>query len=170
MGDYFAGLAKFKILDQFDLPEKRLENVIALNMLGEYFYIILNISENVKFASMGFQICHDLKPWYDMECKKPGIPSVECALFSRHYATMFDYSRLADVILTKTENFTKVKYMAWKALPDEREGTIEIIEIQNWLYRLMSHPVLARIRVSVFCIFILSLQMTHALLLQSLAL
>ncbi|KAI8884021.1 hypothetical protein K501DRAFT_248567 [Backusella circina FSU 941] len=146
MGDYFAGLAKYKVLDQFDSPEKRLENAIALNMLSEYFYTVLNISENLKMSSMGYQICQDLKPWYDRECKKLGIPSVECALFSRHYATMFDYSRLIDVIISKTENIAKVKYMEWKYLPDEPQQTIEAIKGQNFIYKLMSHPVLAKIR------------------------
>jgi hypothetical protein len=148
MGDYFAGLAKSKILEQFDVPEKRLENVMAINMLGEYLYTVLNVSESLKLVSMGFQICHDLKPWYDKESKKPGVPSVECMLFSRHFPTMIRYNRLSDVIINRTQQLESVVYMEWLFLPDESDSIIDSVLAQNWHYQLTSHPVMAKIRVN----------------------
>ncbi|KAI8887198.1 hypothetical protein K501DRAFT_330779 [Backusella circina FSU 941] len=146
MSDYFAGVAKSKILDQFDLPEKRLENVIAVHMLSEYFYTVLNVSEGLKLISMGYQICMDLKPWYDEECKKPGPPSIEVLLFSRHFPRIMSYNRLSEVIGNRTQHLHKMQAIDWKYLPDEPQQTINSIEAINLHYKLINHPIIAKIR------------------------
>ncbi|KAI8882204.1 hypothetical protein K501DRAFT_187378, partial [Backusella circina FSU 941] len=146
MSDHFAGLAKSKIADQFDLPEKRLENIIAINLLGEYLFTMLNVSENLNLAALGYQLCQDLKPWYDKECQKPGSPSVECVLFSRHYSTLINYNRLSDVVINKREDLGKIQYVEWKFLPDEPLGTIKAVTGINFIYKLSCHPVIAKIR------------------------
>jgi hypothetical protein len=151
MSDYFAGLAKSKILDQFDLPEKRLENVIAIHLLSEYFYTVLNVSEGLRLISLGYQICLDLKPWYDEECKKPGPPSIECVLFSRHYPRIMSYSRLSNDIINGARPLSKVQYVEWKYLANEPQETIDTIEASNIHYKLIGNPIIAKIRVNFLC-------------------
>ncbi|KAI8875109.1 hypothetical protein K501DRAFT_280686, partial [Backusella circina FSU 941] len=146
LGDYFAGLAKSRILDQFDLPEKRLETLMASNILGEYLYTVLKVSEGLKLVTMGYQICLDLKPWFNEECKKPGKTSVDCMLFSRHYSTTIYYNRLSDLIVHNTEELRNVHYPEWKYVLDEPKQTIEFVKAQNWYYRLCNHPIMAKIR------------------------
>lgn len=148
MSDYFADLAKAKIMDQFDVPEKRLENIIAINLLGEYLFTMLNVTEIFNLASLGFQLCQDLKPWYDEECQKPGEPSVECVLFSRHYSILLNYNRLSDVVINNREDLDKIRYIEWKVLEDELEETKKGVMGVNYIYKLSCHPVIAKIRVT----------------------
>jgi hypothetical protein len=61
MADYFFQKAKSIILDQFDLPEKRLENVMSINLLSKYMHMTLKFKECLKWIMMAYQICLDLK-------------------------------------------------------------------------------------------------------------
>jgi hypothetical protein len=81
MADFFYTKAKNIIMDQFDLPEKRVENVVAINLLSKYLHMTLKFSEARQLVSISYQICLDLRQDYG---DHPHAALSECFEASRH--------------------------------------------------------------------------------------
>lgn len=76
------------ILDQFDVPEKRLENVMSINMLSSYMSANFKYKEGDELIAIAYQICLDLKNEFK---DPPQISSykyrVDYALFTHNITT-----------------------------------------------------------------------------------
>ncbi|CEP11348.1 hypothetical protein [Parasitella parasitica] len=152
MGDYFYAKAKDIILDQFDQPEKRLENAIAINLLMQYLQITLKFSESRQFVSMAYQILIDLRNDYP-EFRITGSTDQETAaldhvahqypttdidkmLFTRHMTVSALTSRLLDFVASDSTNNSDFHFPIWKYVADEPDETKRFVESQNWIINL----------------------------------
>lgn len=71
MADFFYNKAKSIVLEQFDDPEKRTENVVSINLLGKYLQMTLKFSEARRLISMAYEICLDLRHDYNQHSVAP---------------------------------------------------------------------------------------------------
>jgi hypothetical protein len=161
MGDYFYTLAKSKLIDQFDEPDKRLENVVCISLLTDYMHITLRLADCRRFASIAYQICYDLKNHYERSTNDHSS-LVDQALFRRHFNEIMEMSQMMNFIGNESLDIFTYERLYWTHLPDELAQTIDFIEGQNWLFKLYNHPFINNIRV----IFIHN--MTHFFYLLSL--
>jgi hypothetical protein len=147
IGKYFAGLAKLKLMEQFDVKEKRLENMVASNLLVFYLHSILLNKESRNILSMSYQIAVDLLPWYKEESKSE-TPSIECVIFSRNASSpLMGYQRSMRRFSNTKTSLYKQACMPWLALPDESADIIDHVGAQNRLIDLYNHPILLKLKV-----------------------
>ncbi|KAI8887193.1 hypothetical protein K501DRAFT_242929 [Backusella circina FSU 941] len=138
IGKYFSGLAKMKLMEQFDRKEKRIENMISINLLGSYLHFILLNSESKKISSINYQIAIDLLPWYKEECENG---SVECALYSRNIALIMRYQKPMGLPDERCLSQT-----TWRAMPDEPRELIDFVDGHNLLFRLYNHAIMSELK------------------------
>ncbi|GAN09053.1 hypothetical protein MAM1_0240c08575 [Mucor ambiguus] len=160
MGDYFHAKARSIILDQFDLPENRLENVMGINLLMEYMHMTFKFDECRQLLAMAFQILLDLRNDYPEfrttgvnACFEGGphsgqytftkdedpITDVNKMLFTRHVTFSLWYNLLMDYI---SDDFAKnecLHFPIWKYMADEPEETKRFVRAQNWVINLYNH-------------------------------
>ncbi|GAA5817760.1 hypothetical protein MFLAVUS_011313 [Mucor flavus] len=85
MADYFFEKARNMILDQFDVPGKKLENVMSINILGRYMHANFKHKEGDEFIAIAYQICLDLANKFKNPPQNPSYKyQVDYALFTRH--------------------------------------------------------------------------------------
>lgn len=160
MGDFFHAKARNIILDQFDQPEKRLENVIGINLLIQYMHITLKFAECRQLVSMAYQILLDLRNEYpEFRATGPNacfessphsghytytndqepITDVEKMLFTRHVTISTSISRLMDYIADDIQDSECFHFPVWKYVDDECEETKRFVRSQNWIINLYNH-------------------------------
>lgn len=161
MADFFFTQAKSIILDQFDLPEKRLENVMSINLLSKYMHMTLKYHECQRLIDIAYQICLDLKEefkptFYDglpcctsascikPDCKLTGYsPEEELKqiLYSRHASTTMSIRRFINQInntIVVDEGCSCLP--TWKFMDDESDELKRFVTVQNWFLDIFSHP------------------------------
>jgi hypothetical protein len=148
IGSYFIGLAKIKLMEQFDLEEKRIENMISINLLVYYLHTLLLNSECKKLLTISHQITVDLLPWYKKECQKGNV-SIECALFSRSISSLVTYQRSMGLANESQLILNQGAWFEWKALPDEPTELIDYVDAQNWLVKLCHYPTMSNLKVMI---------------------
>lgn len=177
MADFFFGKAKGMILEQFDEREKRLENVIAINLLSKYMHMTLKFKECQKWIMIAYQILLDLREEY--ECTKASAAALgtlafspplspeethvftkldplpasrknalEEMLFSRHASMTLCVRRLMDFVSNEIVDDSCFHFPRWQYLEDETEETKRFIHAQNWVMGLFNHPFIANFMVS----------------------
>lgn len=168
MGDYFYAKAREIILDQFDLPEKRLENVMGINLLTQYMHITLKFADSHQLVYMAYQILIDLRNDYP-EFREPGpnvdiegapysehftslthqepITDVDKMLFTRHIAVSAILSRLMDYINDTTDK-GGFCFPYWMYIADEPDETIRYIRSNNWIINLHNNEFIKDFMVS----------------------
>jgi hypothetical protein len=105
MADFFYTKAKNIVFDQFDSPEKRIENVVGINLLSKYLHMTLKFSESRQLISMSYQICLDLRQDYG---NHPQAPLSECFEPSRHAHGNYMSNDPSDA-LKNNKNYKPVK-------------------------------------------------------------
>ncbi|GAA5806466.1 hypothetical protein HPULCUR_012000 [Helicostylum pulchrum] len=148
IGEYFFNLAKSMILDQFDVPEKRLENVIGIGLISKYMRTYLMYHECSKFIDISYQICLDLNEEY----KRPALnyqDEVDRAIFSRHVVLIMALRRLLQRIFLTDLKDSLIHFSNWIALDDEPEKLKKTIRFQNEFFRLMNHPYVGQVLMQV---------------------
>jgi len=162
MGDYFYAKARDIIWDQFDLPEKRLENAMSINLLIQYMNVTLKYMEGRQLISMAFQILLDLRseypefqvpvdldvvdvedtPYakhYNYDINQEPITDVDKALFTRHIKVAAIMSSLLDYVVSNSTDMSLFHFPTWKYLADEPENTKKFVRSQNWIINLYNH-------------------------------
>ncbi|KAG1233265.1 hypothetical protein G6F68_007693 [Rhizopus microsporus] len=129
MCDYFYLKAKEKLVDQFDEPDKRLENVIAINMLFSYMHMTLKLIEYDTYVTMGYQICLDLRSEYEAAKIQTGI---DYALFARHFSVAYCLRITLDCVVNKPITRQPIPFPVMNTLPDELEETKDFIRVMTW--------------------------------------
>jgi hypothetical protein len=169
MGDYFYAKARNLILDQFDQPEKRLENVMGINLLIQYMHITLKFAECRQLVSMAYQILLDLRNDYP-EFRSAGpnacfeetihsghytytkhqepISDVDKMLFTRHVTISTTISRLMDYIANDITDDDCFHFPIWKYIADEPDETKRFVRSQNWVINLYNHEFVKNFMVS----------------------
>lgn len=148
LADYFFEGAKSIILDQFDLPEKRLENIMSINLLTKYLHMTLKYNQCQKLTALAYQICLDLRD------QPPRLtdPLVEDELYrmlySRHATITARTRRIMDSLSNSVTNNAYFYLPKWVIMPDEPEETKRYINAQNWLLDLCNHPFIDSFTVS----------------------
>ncbi|KAG1175042.1 hypothetical protein G6F70_004828 [Rhizopus microsporus] len=157
MCDYFYLKAKEKLVDQFDEPDKRLENVIAINMLFSYMHMTLKLIEYDTYVTISTQICYDLQSEYEAAKIQTGI---DYALFARHFTQISCVRLTLDCIANKPRSHLPNSLPKMNAFPYEPKETKEYLQVLEWLNEVYSNPVMDRLEEQVH---ILSLGNTCAL-------
>jgi hypothetical protein len=144
MCDYFYLKAKEKLLDQFDEPDKRLENVIAINMLFSYMHMTLKLIEYDAYMTIGTQICYDLQSEYEAAKVQTGI---DYALFARHFTQIFCVRVTLDCIANKPRSHRPSPLPNMDAFPNEPKETKKYLQVLKWLNEVYSNPVMDKLEV-----------------------
>jgi hypothetical protein len=175
MSDYFFLKAKNIILDQFDVPEKRLENMMCINILTKYMKVTVKFKECRKLTMLAYQICLDLKNHFP----KPAFESftgdvnigdgcdsdtynkyLDYVLYSRHVTAVLCTRRLMDYISNSPVDDSTLFFARWLYLNDEPEDTKRFVKGQNWVLGMFNHPFIGNVMVQnssdVFISFILA--------------
>lgn len=148
MADHYFTKARSIILEQFDMPEKRLENMISINLLSKYLQMTLKYQECRKLITIGYQICLDIKPDYqalfdeNISNKSVQCPSEEQLnqmLYSRHFILTMSVSRLYNSIFDIAQE-AHHHLLKWETMGDEIPITKIFIRAQNWFLILFNHP------------------------------
>lgn len=134
LGDYFYIKAKSILLDQFDLVEKRLENVISINLLSKYMHMTLKYRESRRLIGLAYQICIDL--YYD----NTEYDELHQMLYSRHITITTYMNRFMNYVSSNPLFDAFFHLPEWKCMPDEKEEIQQYVIAQNWLLRLYNHP------------------------------
>ncbi|KAF1801225.1 Zn(2)-C6 fungal-specific transcription factor [Mucor lusitanicus] len=162
MGDYFYAKARDILMDQFDFPEKRLENAMSINLLIQYMNVTLKYVEGRQLMSMAFQILLDLRneypefrvpvdldvvdvedtPYskhYNYDVNQEPITDVEKALFTRHIKLAAITSSQLDYVVSNSTDMSRFHFPTWKYLADEPENTKKFVRSHNWIINLYNH-------------------------------
>lgn len=133
LGDYFHNKAKSIILDQFDLPEKRLENVMSINLLTKYLHMTLKYKESRRLIELAYQICIDLY----QDCNEKD--ELHQMLFSRHITMTTYVNRFMNYISSNVTYEPCVSLPEWKFMADESDEIQQFVRAQNWMLGLYNH-------------------------------
>ncbi|KAI8643652.1 hypothetical protein BD408DRAFT_149424 [Parasitella parasitica] len=160
MGDFFHAKARNIIMDQFDEPEKRLENVIGINLQIQYMHVTLKYAECRQLVSMAYQILLDLRHDYPEfqgpkyhDCfegsshmghytytkQEDPITDVDKMLFTRHITLSMSTSKLMDFIANDFSDNNCFHFPTWKYMEDEPDETKRFVRSQNWVINLYNH-------------------------------
>jgi hypothetical protein len=145
MSDYFFDLAKEKLIDQFDDPDKRLENIICINFLAQYLKLVLRFSEGKKLLTMALQFLIDLDSWFH-DSKQDEPISVERALYSRHFVGILTQQH---VICFFGDSGPHAFYALpeWESVPDEPQETLDFVTGQNYVLKLHNDDFISKLQV-----------------------
>lgn len=148
MADHYFIKARSIILEQFDLSEKRLENMISINLLSKYLQMTLKYQECRKLITIGYQICLDLKPDYQILFEEdtpnervlcPYEEQLSQMLYSRHFILTMSVRRLTNNIFDIAQDIHH-HLPEWEIMGDEHPVTKKFIRAQNWFLILFNHP------------------------------
>ncbi|KAG1474261.1 hypothetical protein G6F56_000460 [Rhizopus delemar] len=131
MSDFFYLRTKDILLDQFDEPSKRLENVIASNLLFTYMHMTLKFIEYDSIITMAYHILLGLKAEYSKLETPPA--TVEYALYSRNLANNHCIRSVVDGVVGRMVTKQPLPFPKLEVFPDEREETKEFMKIQDWI-------------------------------------
>lgn len=161
MANYFYKSAYSIIIDQFDIPEKRLENVVGISLLSRYIHINLKLKEGNELIAISYQICLDLKNEFEKPPKDISNSyqyEVDRAIFSRHILITMSLRGLLNRLFNSTEDDISPPQMEWIALDDEPEETKRMIRVQNCFLGLLNRSYIQKfmviIQVSAFSLLI----------------
>jgi hypothetical protein len=143
IGRYFSGLAKMKLMDQFDVKEKRIENMISINLLGSYLHFLLLNRESKKIAAINYQIAMDLFPWYKRQSN-----SVEGALYSRNVSLIVSYQKSMGLPDEGHSILQEIASLPWRAMDDENRELVDYVDGHNHLLRLYHHSIMFELKVN----------------------
>lgn len=173
MSDYFFLKAKNIILDQFDQPDKRLENIMCINALTKYMQVTFKLKECRKLVAIAYQICWDLRDKYPVPvfdsfsrnvsirdvCGKFGSDTyntyLDYVLYSRHVAITLSTRRLMDYYSNNTIDESALYFPRWLYLDDEPEQTKRFVQCQNWVLGMFNHPFVGKVMVCMCVLFYL---------------
>lgn len=165
MADHYFTKARSIILEQFDMREKRLENMISINLLSKYLQMTLKYQECRKLITIGYQICLDLKPDYQALFDDENISnkSVQCPseeqlnqiLYSRHFILTMSVRRLTNNIFDIAQDVHH-HLPEWETMGDEIPITKKFIRAQNWFLILFNHPYIEQFMVKACGLSIIS--------------
>lgn len=148
--DFFYHRCKDLLLDIFDESSRRLETLIAINLLQKYLsFGILQLEDAKRLLTMAQLVCEDLKRTY---CCTDEVPLVQRALFERNAIHAMGMIHILDSALGR-EYREQFSWRSWKVavLPGECKETAEYAEMCSHFVRLIWNPVVADIMVSLFC-------------------
>ncbi|KAI8887196.1 hypothetical protein K501DRAFT_269166 [Backusella circina FSU 941] len=146
LGDFFYGLAKAKLMDQFDERSKRLENLICINLLKNYMLTVLKLDDFKNLVTIGFRICLDLTTWFNNASENQGV---EQMLYSRHFFAIFLSQGLVSLITSEPMHYLSMPLPEWIVMEDEPQEVAHFISIQNHLIRLYNHTYLANVKMQI---------------------
>ncbi|KAI8887151.1 hypothetical protein K501DRAFT_176087, partial [Backusella circina FSU 941] len=152
MSDYFFDLAKEKLIDQFDDPEKRLENLVCIDFLAQYLKLVLRFSEGKRLLAMAVQFCVDLEPWFKASKEEEPI-SVERALYSRHFVGVIFQEHMI-CFFGGNGPLTTHEFPEWESIPDEPPETINFVTGQNYVLKLHNQEFISRLRDEVHAVHV----------------
>lgn len=168
--DFFYAKAKSRLLDQFDDPDKKLDNIMSINMMARYLHSTLKIKECRELITLSYQICVDLSREYQLPGldfarehtslddyvpqssspsfvkpeETPIIPLTEYninrMLFSRHVCITLSAKKQMDFIANASIKNTRFNYPYWQVMEDEVGDTRRYIYSQNYFFKLINHP------------------------------
>ncbi|KAI7900051.1 uncharacterized protein BX663DRAFT_519457 [Cokeromyces recurvatus] len=159
LADFFYSNAKSILLDQFDQIEKRLENVICINLLSQYLHMTIRYFEYRRLISMAYQICLDLKDYYNLsservsenndhssiaENAKQFTTNIDKTLFIRHLTIISMQLQLINYITGEAIDAFSLCFPSWKFLSDEPEFTQKLMQSRNWVLTLFNHPFISK--------------------------
>ncbi|KAI8889150.1 hypothetical protein K501DRAFT_329267 [Backusella circina FSU 941] len=147
LGDHFYALAKAKLMNQFDEPSKRLENLISINLLSEFIIATLKLEDFKNFVTIGYRICLDLESWF--ESTKDQGNTVERMLYSRHFMNIFLSQGLLSLITNEPMHYLSITYPEWLLADDDTPQTAHYVAIQNYLVKLQNNSYLNKIRAQI---------------------
>lgn len=165
LANYFFAKSKSIILDQFDEPDKRLENVMSINTISKYMHMTLKFKECKRLINIAYQICMDLKEEYEPssagsgcipgqsqqehenahkynKMKPPTEPSTDInqVLYSRHVTITMCVRRFMDFVTNSIVDDSCFHFPAWLYTEDEPEITKRIVQSQNWVLGFFNLP------------------------------
>lgn len=143
LADYFFKKAKLIILDQFDLPEKRLENVMAINLCSKYMHMTLKYGECRQLIAIAYQLCIDLN------LDSTTQDELHQVLCSRHITMTAYVNRFMNYISSYVSYDAFLTLPDWKYMQDESEEIKQYIKAQNWLLSLYNHAFVVNFLVSI---------------------
>lgn len=166
MADFFYAKAKLLILDQFDDYDKRLDNVISINLLAKHMHMTLRFKECKRLISIAYQIIFDLQNEYNCNeemCYTKGTnyskyitdslskasDNVGHVLFTRHVTITLCVRRLMDFLSNTAIDDTCFHFPFWLHLEDEPKLTKQAVESQNWVIAFFDHPFIAAMMVTI---------------------
>ncbi|CAO3641969.1 unnamed protein product [Mucor hiemalis] len=165
LADYFFAKSKSIILDQFDEPDKRLENVMSINAISKYMHMTLKFKECKRLINIAYQICMDLKEEYEPSSAGSGcIPGqsqqehenahkynkmkpltepstdIDRVLYSRHVAITMCVRRFMDFVTNSVVDDSCFHFPAWLYTEDESDITKRMVQSQNWVLGFFNLP------------------------------
>jgi hypothetical protein len=132
-------------MGQFDETEKRLENLVAINLLSDYMHITLQLDDFKNLVTLGHRICMDLEPWYKAT-EDQGV-TVERTLYCRHFTRIYCNQSLLSLITNEPMHHLTTVFPEWLVMYDDSLAVAESIGRQNYLLGLYNHPYLSNIKV-----------------------
>ncbi|CAO3688150.1 unnamed protein product [Rhizopus stolonifer] len=137
MSDYFYSKTKDGMLDQFDDPDKKMENVIAINLLFQYMHMALKFLEYDSYITVAYQICLGLKAHYKIVGPQP---TIEYALYTRHLAGTYCLRIMLDCVTGKAITRQPLPFPKLISLADEPEATRRFMQAQASIVSMYDHP------------------------------
>ncbi|GAA5817774.1 hypothetical protein MFLAVUS_011327 [Mucor flavus] len=151
MADYFFEKARNMILDQFDVPGKRLENVMSINILGRYMHANFKHKEGDELIAIAYQICLDLANEFKDPPQNPSYKyQVDHALFTRHITITMSLRGLLNGLFDRPMDESSNFNSKWVTVDDEPEETKTVIETQNWFWNLFSHSYIQQFMLNIY--------------------
>ncbi|CAO3597672.1 unnamed protein product [Absidia cylindrospora] len=137
MGEYFYRRCRDTLDDIFDDPRRRLETVMAVNILKRFLMNTLRISEMRKLEAVAYMICLDLKSSYLIPSQSS---KVERAMFARHYVFAIWCRVAVDFFMDSPLRHDDVDFIRLEILPGESDFTKKFLDIQNHFFDIFLHP------------------------------
>jgi hypothetical protein len=133
MGEFFYRHSRAILEHIFDDPERRLETVMAINLLKRFLMNTLRISEMRKLEMIGYLICLDL-------ISSPVDDSVERELGVRHYVYSVWCRVTLDFFMDSISWKSDMDFVAMGKLPGESDSTWRFLDVQNRFFQIFIHP------------------------------
>ncbi|KAI9024906.1 hypothetical protein CLU79DRAFT_745373 [Phycomyces nitens] len=127
LSDYFYQHSKDSIGEIFDDPNRRMETVIAANLLAEFSLNMMRPREAKNLISLSLIICNDLMSHYSA----PGRTSLERALFNRHYNAANILRRVVTYIVERKVEEKRFKPVPLYPMSGESDMTLEYLDVFN---------------------------------------
>ncbi|CAO3687550.1 unnamed protein product [Rhizopus stolonifer] len=137
MGDFFYSKAKEIMLDQFDDPSKKTENVTAILLLYNHMHMTLQFREYDLYLTMAYQICLEMKAHYS---KIGPQPTVEYALFTRHISYGYSLRVMLDCVTNKSATRQPLPFPKLVPMSDESETMRKFLQVHDHILSIYRHP------------------------------
>lgn len=138
MGEYFYRQCRHTLDDIFDDPQRRLETVMAINILKRFLMNTLRVSEMRKLETIAYLICVDLKPFYQSPAH--ASKQVEREIYARHYAFSIWCHVAVDFFMDSISSHGDVDFIRLSILPGESEFTWKFLHLQNHFFDILLDP------------------------------